>query len=93
MSVYAKDPAASVDYSFDWSAWLAAGEDITSTNCTVEPTTSGAPVLGTPIEAGAVRGVMVSGGMRGQRYRISCRIETSANRTGERSLSLLVMER
>lgn len=92
MAVHAKDPSTTVDYSFDWAAWLTGGE-ITDTSWAIEPQGAGAPGLGTVVEAGSVRGVHVSGGVRGQRYRLTCTIETDAGRIGERSLSLYVMER
>ncbi len=93
MAVHAKDPSATVDYSFDWAAWLTGSEQITSATWAVEPAGSDAPTLGAVVEAGTVRGVHVSGGVRGARYRLTCTIETDAGRTGERSLSLYVMER
>ena len=92
MTVFAKDPASSVDYSFDWAGWLTGGETITSANWTVDPSSDTAPSLGTKIEVGNTRGVYVSGGQAGHRYRLSCRVDTDAGRVAERSLTLRVME-
>ncbi len=93
MNMHAKDPASTVDYSFDWSAWLTSGETIADANWRIEPAGEGAPELLNPVEAGPQRGIHVSGGMRGHRYRLTCTIETDAGRTGERSLTLYVTER
>ncbi|TNE60829.1 MAG: hypothetical protein EP335_17470 [Alphaproteobacteria bacterium] len=90
MPVFAKDPASRVDYSFDWSAWLSAGESIESALWTIEP--EAALNLEDTLSAGAVEGVFVSGGTAGERCRLSCRISTDAGRTAERSLAIRVME-
>lgn len=92
MTLYGKDPASTVDYSLDWSAWLASGESITGTSWFLTPSDTGAPTLGAQIEADALQGIYVSGGTPGCRYRLTCHIETDAGRTGERSLTLRIME-
>lgn len=92
MTVFAKDPASTVDYSFDWSGWLTSGEVINTAVWSVDPASNDAPVLGTEIAAGSVRGIYVSGGVAGHRYRLACKIETDAGRVAERSLTLRVME-
>lgn len=92
MTVFAKDPASSVDYSFDWAGWLTSGEQITAATWSVDPVSDTAPQLGTSIDTGSVRGIYVSGGVAGHRYRLSCRVETDAGRVAERSLTLRVME-
>ncbi|WP_262689789.1 phage fiber-tail adaptor protein [Kordiimonas aestuarii] len=93
MAMHAKDPSATVDYSFDWAAWLTGGETITNADWRVDPAGDDAPTLSNPVNGGHTRGILVSGGVRGARYRLTCTIETDAGRTGERSLSLYVMER
>jgi len=92
MTFYAKDPDSTVDYSFDWAAWLTSGETITAASWTIAPSDGGAPSLGSQTDAGTVQGIYVSGGQVGNRYRLTCHIETDAGRTGERSLSLRIME-
>lgn len=92
MTVYAKDPASVVDYSFDWSGWLTPGETISEDTWSIDPASGGAPTLGSEIGAGNTRGIYVSGGIPGHRYRLSCLITTDAGRTAERSVTLRVME-
>ncbi|MCJ9428688.1 hypothetical protein [Kordiimonas marina] len=90
MSVYAKDPSSDVDYSIDWSAWLTDGETVTSAAWSVAPATG--LQIGTAIDGGALQGTYVSGGVAGDRYRLTCRGTTSAGRTADRSLTIRVME-
>lgn len=92
MTVFAKDPSSSVDYSFDWAGWLTGAEQITTTNWSVDPVSEGAPQLGTELGSSSKKGIYVSGGIAGHRYRLSCRVETDAGRVAERSLTLRVME-
>lgn len=92
MAVFPHDPDSDLDYSFDWSSWLASDETISNANWSVEPS-EGAPTVHGFRGVGAVQGVKVTGGAPGSRYRLACRIETDAGRIGERSLSLRVMER
>ncbi|MBL4837124.1 MAG: hypothetical protein JKY34_06055 [Kordiimonadaceae bacterium] len=92
MTVFAKDPASTVDYSFDRAGWLTLSEGITSAVWSVDPPSGAAPTLGTEITVGTTRGIYVSGGVAGHRYRLSCKIETDAGRAAERSLIIRVME-
>ncbi|UTW56183.1 hypothetical protein [Kordiimonas sp. SCSIO 12610] len=92
MTVFAKDPSSEVDFSVDWSDWLVDGEAITSTAWAVAPVEENGLILGVNVDNGNARGVYTSGGVRGHRYRLSCLIGTSDNRTAERSLSIRVME-
>lgn len=93
MTIYLKDPASSVDYSLDWSSWLAAGEAITSTSWSIDPSGASSPALGVETEAGATRSVFIAGGAPGHRYRLTCRIRTDGGRTVERSLIIRIAER
>ena len=92
MTVFAKDPSSTLDYSFDWSGWLAPGEAITANSWSLYPTDAGAPMLADSQQTGAVTAVNVSAGTRGNRYRLTCQINTDAGRTVERSTAIRVME-
>jgi len=93
MAIYLKDPSSSVDYSIDWRAWLADTEAIMSTTWSIDPSGVSAPVLGAVSEADTTRSIFVSGGTLGQRYRLTCRIQTDASRTVDRSLTIRIAER
>ena len=86
---YTKDPEAVLDYAFDWSSWLADGETITTPTVTAETGLT----LDSSSESGGVVTAWVSGGTAGNNYSLECKIVTSAGRTDERRISLLVRER
>lgn len=81
------DPDATLDWAFDWSAWLADGETITSH----ETVPDGVTVDSSSESAGVVT-VWVSGGQLGS-ARVTCRITTSAGRVDDRTRMLYVRER
>ena len=87
-SQYLKDPDAVLDYEFDWSVWLAAGETIASKTVTV----TGVTLDSSPNDDTSVI-AWVSGGTAGAVARVACRITTSAGRTDERSIRLRIIER
>ena len=86
---FLKDPAAILDWVFDWSSWLASGETITSHVITV-PT--GITKDSSTEAAGKVT-VWLSGGTAGMSYSVACKIATSAGRTDERTIWVQVADR
>jgi hypothetical protein len=91
MTDFIKDPNAVLDYGFDWSDWLQAGEVITSSTW-INPDSitinSNAYLSETTV-------VWVSGGTAGKSYRLTNRIVTnnSPARTEDRTLLIEVQER
>ncbi len=105
MEPFIKDPQAVLDYSVDWSAWLAQGETIAASRWTA---TTGITIAATPapsftpttatvwLSGGAVGGgeeVGIARGVAQRAYRITNTITTSAGRTDERSIFVAVAER
>jgi len=84
-----KDPSAVLDYAFDWTGWLAAGETITDHTITAD---TGITVDSSTESDGKVT-VWLSGGTAGINYKVACLVETSAGRTDERTLWIKVVER
>ena len=84
-----KDPSAVLDYAFDWTGWLAAGETITDHTITAD---TGITVDTSTEDAGVVT-VWLSGGTAGVNYKVACLITTSAGRTGERTIWIKVVNR
>lgn len=85
-----KDPAAILDYCFDWSDWLAGDSDtIASHTVTVDAgiTLDSDSATTTKVTA------WVSGGTGGNSYKLTCRIVTAQARTDERHMILHVQER
>lgn len=83
------DPDARLDYSWDWSAWLAEGETITEAVVTA-PT--GLTVSASTITGGTVS-VWIEGGTEGTTYRVPCHIVTSQDREDDRTLRLFCISR
>ena len=83
--VFNKDPDAVLDYAFDWSSWLATGETISTRTITVQ---SGLTQPSTDTESSGVVTVWLSGGTPGTDYDVACKIETSASRTDERTITI-----
>lgn len=88
-ATHEKDPDATLDYAFDWSSWLAAGETITTPTVTAETGLT----LDSSSEAAGIVTAWVSGGTAGNNYTLACRITTSAGRTDERTMRLIVRQR
>jgi hypothetical protein len=90
--VLIKDPAAELDYGFDWGmdGWLATGETITTSTWTVA---AGLTQTSSGISGGKVATVWLSGGVAGTDYLVTNRIVTDGGRTDERSLTIRVRQR
>jgi hypothetical protein len=90
---YTKDPAAVLDYVWDWDAdtdpYLAAGETISSATVTVPSGITKASNSNTTTTVTA----WLSGGTEDTDYRVVCQIVTSASRTDERSIIVQVRQR
>ncbi len=86
---FVKDPAAILDYAFDWTAWLQLGEAIISHVVTAA---TGITKDGDSENAGVVT-VWLSGGLPDHRHIVTCQITTNLDRTEERSMRIMCMER
>jgi len=88
---FIKDPSAVLDYKFDWSAWLAAGETISTRTVTVGTgITKDSDAI---TDAGESVTVWLSGGTHGVDYSVTARIVTSLSRTDERTITIKVRDR
>lgn len=89
----AHDPNAVLDYSEDWTAWLAAAgaDTIQSATMILETTLASGPVA-VAWDANTVTG-WVTGGTPGKTHRVTFRITTVGGRTDDRSVFLKVKER
>ncbi len=87
----AKDPDATLDYGWDWGAWLAAagGDTIASYSVALDEGLS----LVSHAESAGVVTAFIAGGSAGQQLSASCRITTAAGRIDERSFVLRIEER
>ncbi|MBI2817967.1 MAG: hypothetical protein HYX72_13620 [Acidobacteria bacterium] len=85
---FTKDPDATLDYSIEWSKWLA-GDTIQTSQWTVPNGLTQASSSNTTTKAT----VWLSGGTPGQLYTVTNRITTVGGRTDERSITIRVEER
>ena len=95
--VIEKDPDATLDYSFDWSDWLAlnGGDQIASVEFNVDQTLT---IVSEGFD-GATATVWLSGGVKPasgpNKLRVTCRITTNnaPPRVDDRSVFLKIVER
>lgn len=86
---FLKDPDATLDYTFDWSAWLNGGDTITGSSWIVPAGVT----VGTDTHTGQRATAFISGGTLGATYSCVNRIVTANGLTDDRTLILVVVER
>lgn len=86
---WTKAPGAKLDYSVDWTDWLADGETISNVSWTVPSgltkTTEGI--------SGGICTAWLMGGTLGTLYIVVCTITTNVGRVDSRSLYITVANR
>jgi hypothetical protein len=88
---YVKDPSALLDYTWDWSAWLAEVADTISSATVTVP--AGLTAVGAPVVTGTVVTQRVSGGTVDSAYTLVCQITTVGGLIDERSIHLTISNR
>lgn len=88
---FIKDPSALLDYSWDWSAWLAGIADTISSATVTVP--EGLTAVEEPVVVDAVVTQRVSGGVVDATYTMVCQITTVGGLIDERSISLAIRNR
>lgn len=86
---FVKDTQAVLDYQWDWSAWLPAGDTILTHTITAAAGLTVASSANTTTTVTA----WLSGGTAGVTYAVACKIVTAQGRTDERSIDIQVKER
>lgn len=89
MPSYKKDPSSELDYSVDWSLWLAEGDTIVDSEWEVSP---GLTQPKPPTPGDTTVTVWLGGGEAGQTYPVVCRVTTEAERKAERTFYIKVEE-
>ncbi len=87
---YIKDPDAVLDYSVDWTLWLA-GDQIATSEWILEPETDLEAAVDTKTASKAT--VWLRGGVAGTTYLATNRIVTVGGRTDDRTISIRVQDR
>lgn len=85
---FSKDPNAVLDYSIDWTRWLA-GDQVAASEWIIP---SGLTKMADSKTSTSAT-VWLSGGTAGQSYIVTNRITTAAGRTEDRSFTIRVEER
>lgn len=91
MTDYTADPASVLDYSRDWTDWLADGETLTASSWAVPSgitQTTPAPSF----TAAGVATIWLTGGTVDVVYRITNHVTTSAGRQHEESFNVVVRD-
>lgn len=83
-----KTVPGSLDYSFDFTAWLAA---IADTATAYQITTPAGITKVSDMRAAGVVTVWLAGGTVGSTYQVKCRITTNAGRVDERTINVQVV--
>lgn len=91
MTIFLKDPAAVLDFTADYSDYLAEGETISTSTWSADP--DGGLTIGSATNTGGAPTVFVSGGTAGQVVVLTNRIVTSAGRTDDRSFTIRIENR
>jgi hypothetical protein len=89
MTTFIKDPDAILDYSIEWSKWLAGDQIQTGAWFASEQALETRGDSNTATRAT----VWLAGGVAGQSYTVTNRITTSGSRTDERSFDIQVEDR
>lgn len=88
---YTKDPAARLDYTWDWSEWLADVSDTISSAMVTVP--SGLTAVEAPVVGEATVTQRIEGGTLDSAYRMVCQITTAGGLIDERSMYLTISDR
>lgn len=84
---FVKDPDAVLDYTIDWSEWLAEGDTITAVSAT--------PDTGITVDSSAftvtTTTIWVSGGVTGT-YNIVVHVTTNGGREDDRTIEIQMKE-
>lgn len=92
MKTFVKDPDATLDYSVDWSLFLAGADDDTILTATwVDYDTDDLTVTDAGHQAGVHTG-FISGGTLGSTYTVTSRITTAGGRINDETIVLLIRE-
>ncbi|MEH0586259.1 hypothetical protein QA942_20065 [Streptomyces sp. B21-106] len=88
---FIKDPAARLDYTWDWTDWLAEVSDTISSATVAVP--AGLTAVGAPVVDGGLVTQRVEGGDVDGAYRLVCQIITVGGLIDERKIDLTISER
>jgi len=86
-NIFTQSPKDILYRAFDWQNWLSDEETILTAEVTCNDDDI---IIDEMTIAGSLVKYRIKGGMAGKTYVVSCKIETSAGETIERSINLIV---
>lgn len=93
-NVFEKDPDSVLDYSIDWSLWLADGVEVDMSSWVIEENTDASPLsINSDQNTASATTVYLSGGKAGEDYCVINTIETSVGTTQEQTLIIRIEEK
>jgi hypothetical protein len=88
-SQFIKDPNAVLDYMWDWSAWLASGDTISTSTVTIA---SGDVVKNSESHTTTTVTAWLSAGTDTTEAQVTARVVTAQGRTDDRTITLIVQQ-
>ena len=88
-TTFEKSPASVLDYSFDWSSWLASGQTVSTSTWTAD---SGM-TIDSDTKSNTKTTAIVSGGTEGNSYFVSNTVVTNDGLTVRRTFIIKVVVR
>lgn len=86
---FTKDPDAVLDYTIDWSAWLAAGDTITAVSAS---TNDASLVIDSSSFTTDETTVWLSAGIIGETYDVTVHVTTNGGREDDRTITINMKE-
>ncbi|MEM7568163.1 MAG: hypothetical protein AAF337_00070 [Pseudomonadota bacterium] len=93
MTVYLKDPAATLAYTIDWTAHYLVTDSVVASRWRLEPQEQDGLVIEGSDISGNVTRLRVSGGIAGHVYRLANEITLASGDIDERDIVIRVGER
>ena len=87
-----KDPQAQLDFGFNWSQWVATGDEINSASWELAGNDN-ALTLSNQVLSGNESTVRATGGTVGATYRLVNTVTTSSGLTDQRTITLRIINR
>lgn len=86
-SSFIKDPNAVLDYQWDWTEWLPAGDTISTSNVTLA---AGDVAINSQSNTTTSATAWISAGTAGTEAKLTDRVVTAQGRTADRTITLKI---
>lgn len=93
LATFIKDPGATLDFYIEWASWLSTGDAVSDADWTADTGITIGSGEYAPSVSGTKATVWLSGGTAGTKYRVTCRLTTTAGRIDDRSITINVVDR